>query len=241
MKARSRVRSFWYGDELSPYEVMCIRSFLAHGHDFDLYSYSPDLEPPPGCNLLDASEILPRSRLMFYDAREVKSRVALFANAFRYKLLAEKGGWWVDLDVVCLTDSLPGERYVFGYQDGRKMINNAVLKMPPGDEVTRLCLERSLELGTDATWGQTGPRLLTEVVNSLQLQGYARPLSDFYPYHWDDATNALDPAHTERLLGACKTSTFVHLWNEILARSGVDKSQPPSPDSLLGHFFRLYY
>ena len=28
--------------------------------------------------------------------------LAAFSNLFRYKLLLERGGWWVDTDVICL-------------------------------------------------------------------------------------------------------------------------------------------
>jgi hypothetical protein len=33
---QERVQSFWFGDKLSPYEIMCIKSFLAPEPVYDL-------------------------------------------------------------------------------------------------------------------------------------------------------------------------------------------------------------
>ena len=47
-------RSLWIGDALSPYERLCIQSFLAQGHEFELLVYHPVTNVPPGCRLTDA-------------------------------------------------------------------------------------------------------------------------------------------------------------------------------------------
>jgi hypothetical protein len=44
-------QSFWWGKELSPYEVLCLKSFVAHGYKF-LHTSLPLsalvlLDPPP--------------------------------------------------------------------------------------------------------------------------------------------------------------------------------------------------
>src|SRR4051812_19813754 len=93
------IRGLWIGAELSVMERMSIASFLAHGHEYHLYVYDDVKYVPKGALVRDANEILPSS--MIFQYKHSKS-YAGFANFFRYQLLLQKGGWWVDTDVVCL-------------------------------------------------------------------------------------------------------------------------------------------
>lgn len=59
------VQGFWHGDALTPLEIMCIRSFIAHGHDFH-HTYN-DIPHFPTCfghqlSMHDAEEILPEKK-----------------------------------------------------------------------------------------------------------------------------------------------------------------------------------
>src|SRR5258707_1370507 len=93
------VQSLWVGDRLSVMEQLCIASFLRNGHSFHLYVYQETAGIPEGTVVLDGTKILPASRIFTY--RE-HNTYAGFANFFRYKLLLEKGGWFVDADTICL-------------------------------------------------------------------------------------------------------------------------------------------
>ena len=164
---------------MSPYEIMSIRSFLVNGHGFDLYSYDPGLTVPDGCKLLDASTILPRENVIFYPTDPGKGSVSQFSNTFRYKLLYEKGGWWVDMDVVCQTDRLPSGTYEFGYQDDGNEICTAVIKMPARDDLMHRCLTKAVETGSNAVWGQTGPVLFTHEISKAGLEHHAKSASAY--------------------------------------------------------------
>ena len=63
-------------------------SFLAHGHDFHLYTYAPIDNVPEGVVMQDANDILPASMIFQYRDH---SSYAGFANFFRYKLLLDRG------------------------------------------------------------------------------------------------------------------------------------------------------
>src|SRR4051812_6131780 len=91
------IQSLWIGARLSTMERLSIASFLHHGHDYHLFTYGPVEGIPPGTVVQDACEILTESRIFQY--RDHAS-YAGFANFFRYKLLLERGGWWVDTDAV---------------------------------------------------------------------------------------------------------------------------------------------
>src|SRR4051794_37495980 len=92
------VQGLWVGGELSAMEQICIQSFLKNGHGFHLYTYGDVRGVPDGTVRLDGSTILPASKVFQYR----NGSFAGFSNFFRYRLLLEKGGWWVDLDTVCL-------------------------------------------------------------------------------------------------------------------------------------------
>src|SRR5580698_9560242 len=93
------IQSLWVGDRLSAMEQLAIKSFLFHGHPFHLYVYQATEGIPEGTIVQDANEILPATSIFKYSEH---NSYAGFANFFRYKLLVERGGWWVDMDVICL-------------------------------------------------------------------------------------------------------------------------------------------
>src|SRR6266566_3747619 len=97
------VNSFWKGRPFSKIEELCVKSFLAHGHRFRLYAYDDVEGCPRGCDLADANEVVPATRFF------VNSNPGFgygspspFSDLFRMTLLEHKGGWWTDMDVVCL-------------------------------------------------------------------------------------------------------------------------------------------
>ena len=95
------LNSLWVGDQLGILEQLCIRSALAAGHPFHLYSYEPSKlrGVPDGVEVRDAAEVMPRERMIAY--AECNS-YALGANFWRYELLGLGLGYWVDLDVLML-------------------------------------------------------------------------------------------------------------------------------------------
>ena len=110
--------------------MLCVKSFIDHGHEYDLYSYD-SVAVPDGVRVLDANEILPRSEIFFYRQGDAKGSVAAFANMFRYRLLMLRGGWWVDTDVLCLSSKAP-EGEIFIERESEDLICNAVTKFPAG-------------------------------------------------------------------------------------------------------------
>ena len=84
--------------------VMSINSYMKHGHTFALWSYSQSFSNlPAGCTLRDANEIIPWSQ----SYKDILDTYAHFSDLWRWKFLYEHGGFWTDLDVVCLKDQIP--------------------------------------------------------------------------------------------------------------------------------------
>jgi hypothetical protein len=217
------IQSLWVGPRLSAMERTCIASFLRHGHSFHLYVYERPDDIPPGTVVLDASEIIPASRIFTYKEHNT---YAGFANFFRYKLLLEKGGWFVDADTICLRPFDFDSVYVFSSEglNGRQTVNLGALKVPRASPVVEHCWAECEKLDTaELKWSQCGPQLMARAVESCGLQRYVKPPEVFCPIHFSEWKRLLDPKEDCEFGDA---TYAVHLWNELWRREGLNKDGP---------------
>jgi Glycosyltransferase sugar-binding region containing DXD motif len=215
---RETIQGLWIGPRLSTMERLSIASFLHHGHPYHLYVYGDVEGVPPGAELRDGNEILPAATVFLYPRHESYSG---FSNFFRYKLLLERGGWWVDSDVVCLRPFDFSAEHVFASEpaeDG-EVAATAVLKAPAGSAVMArawsACQAKDV---SRLAWGETGPRLLAELIQALSLEDCRLPSAVFCPLSYHRWREFLEPD------GATVGEAHaVHLWHEKWRRAGVDK------------------
>ncbi|MFB6249499.1 MAG: glycosyltransferase [Salinibacter sp.] len=228
-------QSFWYGSELSPRERLCLASFVERGKDFDLYVYDDSLSVPVGVSLRDASEIYSEEEVFAYQRGPGKGSVAVFADLFRYKLLYERGGWWVDTDVLYLGHEVPNAEEYFVWQHDSE-VAIGVLKLPKGCDIAEECLRciRSMGKNTVASsWGSSGPELFTRVLEDKGRIHEARPKPCAYPVSWREAHASYLSERREEVEDKVEGSPFYHLWNENLRRMGVQKNIAPPEGSYL--------
>jgi hypothetical protein len=224
------IQSLWIGRKLSIMERLSIASFLANGHEFHLYAYDEVEGIPKGTVLKPADEILPES--MIFQYKNYPS-YAGFSNFFRYKLLLDKGGWWVDSDVVCLKPFVFGEPYVFASERaaGRGVPTTAVIKAPAGSEIMafnwRVC--RSCPDPASVVWGEHGPKLLEMSIARFGLGTSIKGAHVFCPLAYDEWEQLLLPRN-----GAAfdRNAHAIHLWNEMWRRGNRDKDGSYTPDCL---------
>lgn len=100
-KEHVTVTSLWVGDKLPEWAQMCIKSWLAHGHTYKLYTYGACAGVPQGVTICNASTVLPK------DAIFPQYRYRNFSHWWRWAWLAKKGGLWVDTDVACMSGTIP--------------------------------------------------------------------------------------------------------------------------------------
>ena len=229
-------QSFWHGGPLSPYEQFCLKSFIDCGHAFDLYGYDPHLAVPPGVRLCDASALMDPAEVFVYQSEGFgQGSPSAFSNLFRSRLMVEKGGWWADTDVVCLTRRLPIVSEFFARQDAQ-VIAWGVMHFEARHPVMVECLDEVSKLGRGVKWGDGGPRLLTRVLERHGLSDRAQPPATCYPIHFSEALDVLRPAKTAALQSRIEGSLFLHLWNAMLEWHGVSKTHRPPQGSLLRQF-----
>lgn len=228
-KSNNPIQSLWIGPELSTMEMMCIQSYLTQGHEFHLYLYDKVLNIPEGTIIKDANTIIPQKEI-YVDAF---GGYVNLSNQFRFTLLYKIGGWWVDMDTVCLKPFDFDDEYVFSSENSdpynRYLINNTYIKSPAGAKILKDCLDYLNKRGHDNIhWGELGINLFSRMIFKNDLSKYIKHPEFFCPvsfYQLDILINDNDhilPSVTYAL----------HWWNEIWRRKKLDKNKTYPPKSI---------
>jgi hypothetical protein len=252
---------FWYEGKLSWVAELSIRSFTRlPGTTIAVYSYDNESDPHiPGCNWMNAEEILPESVLSKYKNNR---GYAIAADLFRYRLLYLKGGWYFDTDCLLLRPLTPffDHDYVFARQDA-DYVNNAVMKFPAGDPMLRRMYEECIRIGPKKYkygllgrvggnafafwrlarlaryfvigWGDFGPLMLTRYLMETEMISHALPPESFYPIQSTNTKAFRSP------FVPSKGTYILHLWNKELRRENwkitdLDKSLLESTETREG-------
>ena len=235
------VQSLWIGARLSALQILSINSFLSHGHEYHLYAYEEIADVPKGAIVYDASEILPSESVFSYKDGFGKGSYSAFSNQFRYRLIFEKGGWWVDTDVVCLRHFDFDDEFVFAMEHENHdtaVTASCVLKSPPRSEYLSYCLQ-VCEAKDKATlrWNEIGPCLLDEAVKRFDLTGHRVPVHVFNPVNWFEFSELLKPGFD---MSRLTDSYAVHLWNQMWTNHNVDPDDDAHPESLYALLRKRY-
>ena len=232
------VQALWVGSRLSSMEQLSICSFLRHGHPVHLYAFGPMANVPEGTTVRSAAEILPESEVFIYRRGPGKGSTAAFSDPFRYRLLLERGGWWTDLDMVCVRPLQFEDEHVYGCErtrDGGPAVNVALFRAPAGSPIVRRCDERVRQIDkSTAKWGHFGPVLTRNVLAEMKHPVKMLPPEYFYP---------IDYWHVEQFL--CDTPLpaechAIHLWNSQWLYHGHDPDGRYPADSLYERLRREY-
>lgn len=238
--------TLWVGPSLGAVERACLRSALAQGHAVALYCYDVPSGVPAGIDIRDAATIMPADRIIHYR----NGSVSLFSNMFRYALLKQGKGVWIDADIYLLRP-IPDDDYVIGWQCN-SWLNGAVLRIPDSaplvDELEAMFDERLIppwlpplsmiaawyrRLTTGRSdiasmpWGSFGPAALTALCRKLNLLGLASPPHIFYPVPYQQADWIFEPREMEPAFIRPDT-VAIHLWNEMIKHRKTETGLPGS-------------
>jgi glycosyltransferase involved in cell wall biosynthesis len=230
------VRSFWHGAPLNPYLLLCLRSFARLGCRVEVFSYGRALRFPDWIVQREAAEIVPAEQVLVYRHGPGSGSPALHANLFRFALLEQLGGWWVDTDVALLRAPLPPGRFYFAVEEDH--FGNSVMKFPRSHALPAEGAQRCRAAGSNARWGATGPTLLTELVRRHRLDALAAPAAAGCPFLWSDVGALFDPARAEEMACRSSAATFMHLCWEMWRRAGIPADLGPPAGSFLDLQFR---
>jgi glycosyltransferase involved in cell wall biosynthesis len=171
------VHGLWIGPALSKMELLTIKSFLRHGHEFHLWVYDKIQTPlPKEVILQDANKIIPRKRIIKKADTDPECGVGQgsfsspFSDLFRYKLLYEKGGYWVDMDITCLRPFNFSTPYVF--RPHRVGVVGSVMKCPRHSRLMKTVYAQvAREANEHSEWLMPN-RVLSRTVRRLGLSRY---------------------------------------------------------------------
>ncbi|HXA14200.1 MAG TPA: glycosyltransferase [Opitutaceae bacterium] len=171
------VHGLWIGPTLSKMELLTIKSFLRHGHEFHLWVYDKIQTPLPKELILeDANKIIPKKRIIKKADTDPETGVGKgsfsspFSDLFRYKLLYEKGGYWVDMDITCLRPLNFSTPYVF--RPHRVGVVGSVIKCPRHSRLMKTVYERVAREANEHTEWLMPNRVLSQTVRRLRLTRY---------------------------------------------------------------------
>jgi len=228
------VQSLWIGDSLSKMEIYSIKSFLKQGFTFHLYTYGKVKGIPKGTIIKKGSDILPRN-----DIFKLKETLLPFSDIWRYKLLHVKGGYWVDLDMICMKPFDFKEPYVFSsertIQKGAYKMkvpfvaHNGILKAPKGSEFYKELYESCMKTQKSGKNKDKIKylRMLREMIDTYKYKKYVKPPHYFCHLDWWYAKDAfMDvPFFREKYGVPGKTikSMFnkpytIHFWRDLVTK-----------------------
>ena len=262
------VHGLWVGGRLSALERLCIRSFCAHGHEFHLYHYD-ELHNVPrvdGLRLMNGEEILPRRDLF---AHKKYKGYSIFSDHFRWELLRQRGGWWMDMDSICLRPlDFPANIPVFG-EETTVDVATGVLKFPRGHALASALADACANVDNFVPWdtprrrmkkirrramfwedsrkrqsfGESGgPAAFTSALKYFGMRDAAAPPHIFYPVPCGWFPYLLDGTLSD--MGALEPllsrSYAVHFWNTFWGITGSDKDGDYPANSLYEILKRRY-
>jgi hypothetical protein len=233
------LKTFWHGETIGPYQLMCLNSFAASGHRVEVFSYNRDLNVPDWIRVEDATKVLPRELVLRPLGED--GVFAIHANLFRYALLQKLGGWWIDPDVVLLKPDLPTGNVFFAGLDVFGRVPTGVLKFPVGHGLLTEALAEAESLSDSLEgWEQSGSALLTALVERHKLSGKIQNQMPLGPVSWFDVPDLFDPGSTEKLNRLCKDFHFLHLHDDVWRRAGIPHDLAPPDGSFLDAQIQKY-
>lgn len=229
MDINNIIQSLWIGNELSCMERMCIQSYISQGHEFHLYVYDNVKNVPVGTIIKDANTIISHDKV-FLD--EFNGYVN-FSNLFRYEMLFKNGGWWVDMDTVCLKHFDFVDEFIFSSESSdpycRFLVNTTFIKSPSNSRFLKDCIEFIEERGVENLhWGELGVNLISRMIFRNGIQKYIQPSEFFCPV----SGYRLDLLISDTNYSPSDKTYAIHWWHELWRRNNLNKNSTFSKGSI---------
>ena len=229
-------RSFWFGTPITWIGNLSMQSYLSQGHSFELYVYE-NLSVPEGVTLKDANELIPESESfeMLNSVDGVRGRFTTFSNIFRYKLIYEKGGMWVDLDSICVkpVDINYPTGLLFASeqtQTGLEINNCNILVSNPGNPVLAKLYSKAISVDQSSLHHLSfNKKFILDVFDEIEHDWtlYMAPANWFCPIPWYNIQTIFCSNPDKSVQSICNESYAIHLFNNIIEADHQDLLHKP--------------
>ncbi len=221
--------------------IAATASMRAAGHPVRVWSYSPqklEFLLPGGIEVRAADDVMPRG---LFEQIVAGSEIRYFSDIFRYAVLYEHGGLWMDSDVVLLRpfpfrgDHFFNMQWRSGIRNEHFVCGNVMYAEPYSRHLRNL-YEMSIDRFSAArgwVFGDVGPKLLSDYIASdagAELRDWLFSPVFFNPIDWTEVDRFKQPLaeladylNDERVFG-------IHLWT---ARNDPRRGEDASLISML--------
>tara|TARA_R110000803_G_scaffold33225_3_gene72834 strand:- start:252 stop:1013 length:762 start_codon:yes stop_codon:yes gene_type:complete len=236
MTGISVVKGLWIGDALSEIEILSIKSFQKQGHIFELFTYGEVQNIPSKTVIRDGNEIL--------DGKEIfkfKDSYLPFSDLFRYKLMYDEGGIWVDLDMICIQPFIFKDKFIFSSERTKQKgafaslleetPSNNILKSDKGESFYLDLFSRCFLNRKNVKKNTQFLVYMKELISKYEYEKYVKPAQDFNPLNWwhvkeflysrtqDYPSKYGTTAYTrEDLLKSCYS---IHMWRNLIKKKNL--------------------
>jgi hypothetical protein len=150
---------------------------------------------------------------------------------FRWALLGQHGGWWIEPDVVLLAPKLPQDELFISCPTEFGRASTAALKFPAEHPLPLAAMQ--LATAGDAADRYEEEPFEAELVERYGLSFLCRPGECVSPVSWLDVPTLFDPSRGRDLIQNPGSSLFLDLHHEVWLRSGVPQYLGPPEGSFL--------
>uniref|UniRef100_A0A6C0J4U2 Alpha 1,4-glycosyltransferase domain-containing protein n=1 Tax=viral metagenome TaxID=1070528 RepID=A0A6C0J4U2_9ZZZZ len=254
MVFENAVFSMWIGtNELSILEQSCINSFLEKGTSFTLYVYDNLNNIPHGTIVKDGNMVVPKKKYEKYN------NPSYFSNLFRYTLLYEIGGIWVDMDMICLKplDIILDQDYIFSCElkNNNQHTNAGIIGCPSKSDLMKDCINEVKKLvnsNKKIVQGLLGPKVLKKFVTKYELDYLVSPYYVFCHYGYKEIEKIYYSYNFQSEILDDKEVLCIHLWNNVIQNTIKDYPKEnslyyyivnrfkPDPDFLVNHNYECF-
>lgn len=223
-------------------EELSICSYLKNGHEFHLYTYDTNLKVSQGVFIHDANEIVEIKKGL------LDSVNANFLDYFRCLLLYKNGGWWVNLDTVCLKPFDFKNKIVFssildydnlnGTAD-RYTVSPHIIKAPNTEGFLYDFLNYiRLRGGINRLNSQElNINFFNAVLCNFRLKNNIKRPDFFSPFNYHEVYEFVKPCNNRHF---AKNIYAITLWKEMWLKMGLDPNKSYCKDSIYEKIKRQY-
>lgn len=250
-------KGFWHGPQLGLLRIACLNSFLNKGHRFQLYTYQKFDHMPGGIEIIDANTIYPQSSILWHDNYENNScDLGPFSDLFRLKLLHNYGGWWCDVDTMCLRSDIPdqGESWsqefsaieaqrsknsLTSYYLNSNIVANGQVRLLKESRLATELYNRAKDIIDEPLEKREsmGPNLWTQVIEDLGLPKSLNGSPNlFYPIKWLEAFKLWLPEFRDEVISRSMNSYFIPIYQSSALHADIDLQRLPPKGSYLYEF-----